>query len=422
MMSVSEFLILFSFIIPMQVIFIYNYGNMTNQKVKKDIKYIFIILITSLFIFLNNYYNLLSLRAYVGILLNIITAILMYKNSFGLTLFYSIIHAVVSLIVELILSIFLMFYVENIEIFNTMLIAKIIFSLILGFITLIIFSNIKIQKFINKIKQIIFNKKNLVIMTIILLIFLDILIIVRATEVKNIYVIFLTINSIIFMIITIRIIINDRYNMIVLNNQSNSIKENIKAYSKTIDDCRELKHNLRNDLLTIKSGLNKDSQDQINEIITKYNNNYEWINKIDEIPEGLQGLIYLKQKESEKKNIKLYVNTIKNIKINNKDYIDLCSVLGILIDNAIYASKNTKSKVIEINFKEIGKDLNIKISNNYNNDIDVNKIGNKNYSTKEYKSGLGLNFIKKINNSNIKVNFKIVNNLFITDILYSMKK
>jgi len=422
MMSVSEFLILFSFIIPMQVIFIYNYGNMTNQKVKKDIKYIFIILITSLFIFLNNYYNLLSLRAYVGILLNIITAILMYKNSFGLTLFYSIIHAVVSLIVELILSIFLMFYVENIEIFNTMLIAKIIFSLILGFITLIIFSNIKIQKFINKIKKIIFNKKNLVIMTIILLIFLDILIIVRATEVKNIYVIFLTINSIIFMIITIRIIINDRYNMIVLNNQSNSIKENIKAYSKTIDDCRELKHNLRNDLLTIKSGLNKDSQDQINEIITKYNNNYEWINKIDEIPEGLQGLIYLKQKESEKKNIKLYVNTIKNIKINNKDYIDLCSVLGILIDNAIYASKNTKSKVIEINFKEIGKDLNIKISNNYNNDIDVNKIGNKNYSTKEYKSGLGLNFIKKINNSNIKVNFKIVNNLFITDILYSMKK
>jgi len=80
-----------------------------------------------------------------------------------------------------------------------------------------------------------------------------------------------------------------------------------------------------------------------------------------------------------------------------------------------------KSKVIEVNFKEINKSLNIRISNKYINDIDVNKIGNKNYSTKEYKSGLGLNFIKSIKNSKIKVNFKIVDNLFITDILYSVK-
>lgn len=421
MMNVSEFISLLLMTIFMQRIFILNFGNLSSQKVDIKEKEIIIIIVTSIFVIINNYYNLLSLRAYIGILLNVITAQLIYKNSLKISIFFSVIHAVVSLGVELVLSLFLMFYVENIEIFNSIFLAKIIFSLILGFITVIIFKNIKVQKFINKIKKIIFNKKNLIIMTIILLIFLDILIFVRAMEVKNIYVILLTINSLIFMTITIKIIINDKYNMIILNNQTKSIKDNINAYSKTIDDCRELKHNLRNDLLTLKSGVNKDSQEKINEIIKKYNTNYEWINMVDDIPEGLQGLIYLKQKESENKKIKLYVNTIKNIKTNNKDYIDLCSILGVLIDNAIDASKKSKSKVIEINFNEDKNNLNIKISNKYTNNIDINKIGNKNYSTKEYKSGLGLNYIKKVNNSKIKVNFKIINDLFITDILYSIK-
>lgn len=421
MMTVNEFMGLLLMTNFMQVVFVINYGSMINKKFKFNLNYCLIIILTSILLILNNYYNLLSLRLFTGIIINCITSILIYKNKINLTMFYCIVHAIVCLILELIMSPILYFSFDNVEVFNNEVLIKIIFSITAGLVTLFIFKNEKVKKFINKIKDIFFDKNNLMILAILLLLFLNIIGVARAIKTSDTFLIMITLICVSFMLLTIKIIINDKYNMVILNNHTNSIKDNIKAYSKTIDDCREFKHNLRNDLLTLKSGINKESQKRINEIITKYNNNYEWINKIDDIPEGLQGLIYLKQKESENRKIKLYVNTIKNIKTNNKDYIDLCSILGILIDNAIDASKSSKSKVIEINFKEIGNDLNIKISNNYNNDIDINKIGNKNYSTKEYKSGLGLNFVKKINNPKIKVNFKIINNLFITDILYSIK-
>jgi len=421
MMTVNEFMGLLLMTNFMQVVFVINYGSMINKKFKFNLNYCLIIILTSILLILNNYYNLLSLRLFTGIIINCITSILIYKNKINLTMFYCIVHAIVCLILELIMSPILYFSFDNVEVFNNEVLIKIIFSITAGLVTLCIFKNEKVKKFINKIKDIFFDKNNLMILAILLLLFLNIIGVARAIKTSDTFLIMITLICVSFMLLTIKIIINDKYNMVILNNHTNSIKDNIKAYSKTIDDCREFKHNLRNDLLALKSGINKESQKRINEIITKYNNNYEWINKIDDIPEGLQGLIYLKQKESENRKIKLYVNTIKNIKTNNKDYIDLCSILGILIDNAIDASKSSKSKVIEINFKEIGNDLNIKISNNYNNDIDINKIGNKNYSTKEYKSGLGLNFVKKINNPKIKVNFKIINNLFITDILYSIK-
>ena len=103
---------------------------------------------------------------------------------------------------------------------------------------------------------------------------------------------------------------------------------------------------------------------------------------------------------------------------NEKDYIDLCNILGILIDNAIDASILTKNKIIEININETKEYTDIKMLNTFVNSIDLNNIGKKNYSTKEYKSGIGLNYIKNVKNNNIKVNFSIINNLFITNIKY----
>jgi len=421
MMSVSDFICHFFTIIIMQIIFVYNFGNMTKRKAYKNLKYFLTILITSVLIFVNNYYNLLMFRFLVGLILNCLTGYLIYKTKIRTAIFYSIMHAFVSLVLELLLSLFIMFNIKNVDIFNDTLIIKVFFSLFAGLITIIIFRNKRILKFIDKIKLLI-SKNNFYISAILfILVFINTLAIFRVIDFTNVFMCIISTASVLFMITSINIIINDKYNLKLVEDKIKNLKESYKAYSKTIDDCRELKHNLKNDLLTLKSSVSKDSQDKINEIIIKYNTNYEWINKIDEIPEGLQGLIYLKQKESEKKKIKLYINTKKNINTNDKDYINLCSILGVLIDNAIEASMKAKSKVIEVNFKEINKSLNIRISNKYINDIDVNKIGNKNYSTKEYKSGLGLNFIKSIKNSKIKVNFKIVDNLFITDILYSVK-
>ena len=125
--------------------------------------------------------------------------------------------------------------------------------------------------------------------------------------------------------------------------------------------------------------------------------------------------------EAKNKKIKVYINSQKKINTSDKDYLDLCNIVGILLDNAIEASEQTKNKIIEINITETKNEILIKISNNFVNKVDINKIGKKNYSTKELKSGIGLNYIKKVNNSKIKVKFFIINDIFITNIFYKKK-
>ena len=67
-----------------------------------------------------------------------------------------------------------------------------------------------------------------------------------------------------------------------------------------------------------------------------------------------------------------------------------------------------------ININEENNHFKIEVINKFINNIDCDKIGTKNYSTKEYKSGIGLNYINKIKHNKVKVDFKIISDLFIS--------
>ena len=84
---------------------------------------------------------------------------------------------------------------------------------------------------------------------------------------------------------------------------------------------------------------------------------------------------------------------------------DLCKVLGILLDNAIEAAKNSFEREIIISCRQGAKhQCSIQIANSYTNKaIDINKIFEKGYSSKEVKSGLGLWEVKRILKTNKKV-------------------
>ena len=94
-------------------------------------------------------------------------------------------------------------------------------------------------------------------------------------------------------------------------------------------------------------------------------------------------------------------------KLNMKIY-EFTRLLGILLDNAIEATYECTEKIINV---YIRKDFKIKrqlliIENTYNNkEIDVEKIFEKGYSTKDSNTGLGLwevrQIIKKNNNLNL---------------------
>ena len=62
----------------------------------------------------------------------------------------------------------------------------------------------------------------------------------------------------------------------------------------------------------------------------------------------------------------------------------------------------------------------LKVINKFSNNINLNEIGNKDYSTKNRNSGIGLNYVNKIKNKNITTKIQIVNNLFISIIEYKI--
>lgn len=91
--------------------------------------------------------------------------------------------------------------------------------------------------------------------------------------------------------------------------------------------------------------------------------------------------------------------------LNMKLY-EFARILGILMDNAIEATNECQEKIINISFRKNDKKRIqlITIKNTFKNkNIDLNKIYEKNYSTKEKNTGIGLWEVKKITKSNNNV-------------------
>ena len=242
--------------------------------------------------------------------------------------------------------------------------------------------------------------------------FLNIITIYRIYKSETVSLFILTLVNIVFILLILKIINIYNNNIIELKEKNTNLLNSFKAYAETINECRELKHNLKNDLFNIKCNLDSKNQEAINELIKKYNKNYQWINNIYDIPEGLQGIIYLKQKEAEEKKVNFLLNMKNKIILNNKINMDLNTILGILLDNAIEATEKMNNKIIVININEEKDKIYIEVINNFNNLIDTSKIGHKDYSTKERNSGIGLNYVSKIKNKNIKVDYIVINNIF----------
>ena len=413
-MSLIQFISYYLIDVMMSFTMVYFYSKLSNKKANLTLQKIIYILFLSFLILINNFYNIASFRFITSIAISLITNKIVFKDSYKNIIYYTFIYSILSILIELILSILLVNLTKSIDIFNNQVILKVFFSLLETILLLFI---VKINSLINFVMKI---KKNIsfYFIGLTILLFCNILLVFRGNDINNIVTLLFSIMSIIYICVFVMTIVNDKYNLRILEEKNQNIKESYKAYSETIDQCKEFKHNIKNELYSLKSILPVKYQKNINNLLTKYDTKYEWINKIEEIPEGLQGIIYLKIKEAETKKVKIILNTKKEISANEKDYMDLCNILGILIDNAIDASILTKNKIIEININEAKEYTDIKMLNTFVNSIDLNNIGKKNYSTKKYKSGIGLNYIKNVKNNNIKVNFSIINNLFITNIKY----
>ncbi len=205
--------------------------------------------------------------------------------------------------------------------------------------------------------------------------------------------------------------------------------EQLVNYVKTFEDWMEREiiknHENKNQLIVIKSLIaksNKRALEYIQGILSNATVLEDlWLIKINKIPKGgLQGLIYYKIAQMRNENINLSLDISKELKkeeflkININDYRDLCTVLGVYLDNAIEAVQLCQKKQIGIEFYFENNNIKIAIANTFVGKLKVDKFDKSGYSTKGVGRGYGLSLVKSI----IKKNPKFFQSREITNGLY----
>lgn len=211
----------------------------------------------------------------------------------------------------------------------------------------------------------------------------------------------------------------------------------MKNYESDIEDQRTLRHETKNEFATIKCKL-QDKED--NKTIIEYidsvigekekagSTNYSKFKYL--LSNGLKGFFYYKCTEAEKKGISVSVNISKQIEnsflkdIETKDFKDLARIIGVYLDNAIEASSTSEDKKLGIEMYLIKEKIEIIITNTFNNEINLDKIGKESFSTKGKHRGHGLLLVKKIlsENNRFEAKKEIRGNIYIQSLKISENK
>lgn len=398
--------------------YIIMYQVVANKKYKFNIKNITITLLQTEFLLLMSAVNNLSF-VLIGFVIQVILHKLIYKDNF--LKLYSIagIFYVITIVLAVIFGSILGYLTKYIQ--NDLYI-KLIPQLatILMSISVILLINIKkirngLRSFFDAFGESISD-----------MIFVSI-IICFASEIISNAMLFAdsfsqTLIIISFGLIIVFMILNSVYikgERELLNLKNQELNNKNALYNVMIDDYRELKHNMINNLIIIQSKANHKGKKLIDNIINQsYKEQDRYINEIETAPDGFKDIIYTKLSAIKDEDITFMIeNKVKKDVIKNlkpRKYCAVCEALAIGLDNAIEAVTTSFEKTIHLYFEEVGKTLTIHIINNFCNDIDADLLGSKNYSTKNRNSGLGLNHIMK--NKNLKTKTTIVNNKFILTI------
>lgn len=202
----------------------------------------------------------------------------------------------------------------------------------------------------------------------------------------------------------------------------------MKNYEEDIEEQRTMIHETRNELMTIKSKISdKEKEASIIKYIDsilgdKVSSNMSKYSKFMYLPSnGIKGFFYYKFMEAEKRGITVSVNISKKIKnsflgkLEIKDFKNLVRIIGVYLDNAIEASSESNDKKLGIEIYLSKEDIDIIISNTFNNIIKPDKLGIERFTTKGKKHGYGLLLVKHILSSNTMFESKneIINNLYI---------
>ena len=405
-----------------------NYGKIDNNEIKlRSVRSVFIIIIFSLLITINTNLNNSYSRAFISYVFIMINYYLIYNENFNVVFIKGTICYFLTLLFEILFSIALVpTGIISLESFDKNIILKICFSFLTVLLPFILLSIKKLKIFLNKLIKALDRP---IITTIVMtssLIFASTLAYKFVAEFSSkVYID--NIILIIFFISLLALIIHNRF---VINNEvrkTEELLELITKYEKKNDEYRAYKHELLNNLLALKSIKNKNTKEfdsSLDELISLYNTKSSGIKNIYKLPSGLKCIVYYKLNDIDEDKYNVNVNISKQVSINlekvdHKEYMSLCKIMGIVLDNAIEAMKNSEGKTLNIDVYKEKDNVIIEVDNTFDKSTtDITKIYSKNYSTKGKNRGLGLylaNLLLK-NSKYLHKEQRIINEYFNTKI------
>ena len=151
----------------------------------------------------------------------------------------------------------------------------------------------------------------------------------------------------------------------------------------------------------------------------------EYIEQLKNVPKGgLKGLLYYKIAIAGNKKVKMVAEVSEKVKkkieqMDTKTLRQLCILLGIYIDNAIEAAEKTKKRLVTIEIYLKEGNLQFVISNSYKDEISLEKMSQKGYSTKGKNRGNGLYYAQKVisKSRNFEAEHLLLNHFYIQKLL-----
>lgn len=364
--------------------------------------------------------NILVFKYTTGTIKTIITCLLysslffsIFKIKLSKSIFTSIVYVILLIIPDL-LTLVGAIYIFRVskEVYYSNIASRALCNLFVcsGMLLLTIILRKSLKKLINYNLS---TNKKIIVMSSITLVMLAIFFynLIKTFEFNNNIITYLVI--IVMLICILLYLFKQKIENEKISKKYDELLDVMKSYESDIEEQRTLRHETKNEFATIKCKLqdkedNKTIIEYIDSVIgekekagsTKYS-------KFKYLPSnGLKGFFYYKFIEAEKKGINVSINISKQIEnsflkdIETKDFKDLARIIGVYLDNAIEASSTSEDKKLGIEMYLIKEKIEIIITNTFNNEINLDKIGKESFSTKGKHRGHGLLLVNKILSEN----------------------
>ena len=376
----------------------------------KNKKFLTMILILSLcgfvsLMFINNQLRFITTLIFFSLVIYFILGI---KDI--TIIFYSFITEIILIVSEILGTLIMVLVgINSVDIVNNS-IYNLLANFLISLIAILIIYIPLIQKIISKLISL-FNKNrklinyfSLVIMVLYFIVSKNGLeLVLKSNYYVNIF-------SIVGIIAIVTILIKNELKSEQLKQEYQQMLNYLTKYEKIITEQGKANHEFKNQLMVIRGYAQMKSDklieylDSITSDLNKTHSSY-LISQLNKFPDGgIKGLLYYKLSVMDDLKINYQMDIENGIKSKLKDldtetYKNITKILGVLLDNAIDASRKSKNKNIIISLIKDCKCVIFSISNTYSGNIEIDKFGTG-YTTKGNGHGYGLKLVNYILDKN----------------------